>query len=65
MIDHLDISDGRYEAAAAAILTRHDNFEAEANITTAVRDFLILTNLARGDEIIEEKPAHRHQPPGG
>ncbi len=56
MIDHLDISDGRYEAAATAILTRHDNFEAEANITTAVRDFLILTNLARGDEIIEENP---------
>ena len=56
MIDHLDTSDGRYEAAATAILTRHHNFEAEANITTAVRDFLILTNLARGDEIIEENP---------
>ena len=56
MVDHLDISDGRYEAAATAILTRHNNFEAEANITTAVRDFLILTNLARGDEIIEENP---------
>ena len=47
---------GDNEAAATAILTRHNNFEAEANITTAVRDFLILTNLARGDEIIEENP---------
>ena len=56
MTTHLDISDGRYADAAAAILRRHDNFEAEANITTAVRDFLILTGLADGDEIIEENP---------
>ena len=56
MTTHLDISDGRYADAAAAILRRHDNFEAEANITTAVRDFLILTGLANGDEIVEENP---------
>ena len=37
-------------------MRRHDNFEAEANITTAVRDFLILTGLAESDEIIEENP---------
>ena len=56
MVTHLDIGDGRYAEAAAAILRRHDNFEAEANITTAVRDFLILTGLADGDEIVEENP---------
>ena len=56
MTTHLDIGDGRYAEAAAAILRRHDNFEAEANITTAVRDFLILTGLADGDEIVEENP---------
>ena len=56
MTTHLDINDPRYADAAAAILRRHDNFEAEANITTAVRDFLILTGLANGDEIVEENP---------
>jgi len=56
MVTHLDIGDQRYADAAAAILRRHDNFEAEANITTAVRDFLILTGLADGDEIVEENP---------
>ena len=30
--------------------------EAEANITSAVRDFLILTGLARADEMVEENP---------
>ena len=56
MPTHLDISDPRYADAAAAILRRHDNFEAEANITTAVRDFLILTGLANPHEIVEENP---------
>ena len=56
MSTHLDVIDGRYVESAAAILRRHENFEAEANITTAVRDFLILTGLAKGDEIIEENP---------
>ena len=56
MNTHLDVNDPAYRDAAAAILRRHDNFEAEANITTAVRDFLILTGLADGDEIIEENP---------
>ena len=56
MDTHLDVNDPAYRDAAAAILRRHDNFEAEANITTAVRDFLILTGLADGDEIIEENP---------
>ena len=56
MSTHLDVSDRRYVESAAAILRRHDNFEAEANITTAVRDFLILTSLAQSEEIIEENP---------
>ena len=56
MVTHLDIGDGRYAEAAAAILRRHDNGEPEANITSAVRDFLILTGLASSEEIIEENP---------
>ncbi len=56
MTTHLDISDPRYADSAAAILHRHDNGEPEANITTAVRDFLILTRLAQAEEIIEENP---------
>ena len=46
----------RYAQAAAEILRRHDSGETEANITRAVRDFLILTVLVRGDEIVEENP---------
>ena len=53
---HLNVNDPSYRDAAAAILRRHDNFEAEANITTAVRDFLIVTGLVNADEIIEENP---------
>ena len=56
MTTHLDITDPRYADADASILRRHDNFEAEANITTAVRDFLVLTGLANGDEIIGKNP---------
>ena len=56
MTPHLDLSDARYRAAAQAILHRHDSGEPEANITTAVRDFLILTRLAEPDKIIEENP---------
>ena len=41
---HLDPNDPRYELTAANILARHNNNENEANITSAVRDFLILTN---------------------
>ena len=56
MAQHIDIQDPRYRNAAAAILRRHDNFEAETNITTAVRDFFILTGLANPHEIVEENP---------
>ena len=52
----IDYNDTRYAQAAAEILRRHDNGEPEANITSAVRDFLIATGLVRGDEIVEENP---------
>ena len=53
---HLDPGDPKYAASAANILARHNNNEAEANITSAVRDFLVLTNLAKAEEIKEEDP---------
>ena len=53
---HLDPNNPKYRNSASEILRRHDNFEPEANITSAVRDFLILTGLARSEEIIEENP---------
>ena len=56
MAFHIDINDPMYCDAAAQILLRHDNFQPEANITSAVRDFLILTGLTRREEIAEENP---------
>ena len=56
MATHLDIGDPKYARAAGEILRRHGNYEAEANITSAARDFLILTGLARSEEIVEENP---------
>ena len=56
MTTHLDMSDPKYPAAATEILRRHDNNEHETNITTAVRDFLLLTGLARAEDIVEENP---------
>ena len=55
MAVHLDLNDERYPEAARRILRRHERDEPEANITSAIRDFLILTNLAKSDEIVEEK----------
>ena len=56
---NLNYDDPKYAEAAGRILRRHENYEAEANITSAIRDFLILTGLANADEIVEENP------PGG
>ena len=53
---HIDYNDPRYADSAAEILRRHDNTEREANITSAVRDFLIATGLAKPSEIVEENP---------
>ena len=46
----------QFSALAADILRRHDNREAEANITSAVRDFLINTGLVRAADVQEENP---------
>ena len=53
---HIDYDDPKFAAAAAEILQRHNNGEPEANITSAVRDFLIATGLASPGEILEENP---------
>ena len=53
---HIDPNDPKCHNAAAEILRRHDNGEPEANITSAVRDFLIVTGLARSEEMVEENP---------
>ena len=53
---HIDIDDPKCATAAAEILRRYDNGEPEANITSAVRDFLLLTGLASTEEITEENP---------
>ena len=55
MDKHLDVNDPRYAAAAAEMLRRYDRAEPEANITSAVRNFLTLTGLAQDDEIDEEQ----------
>ena len=53
---HIDYDDPKFAAAAAEILQRHNNGEPEANITSAVRGFLIATGLASPNEIAEENP---------
>ena len=56
MNSYLDINDARHQEIAAEILRRHVNAEHETNITTAIRDFLISTQLAQSQEIQEENP---------
>ena len=56
MATHIDIDDPKYRNTAAEILRRHNDGAAEANITSAVRDFLILTGLVRSEEMVEENP---------
>ena len=53
---HIDPNDPKCRSAAAEILRRHDNGEPEANITSAVRDFLIVTGLVQSEEMVEENP---------
>ena len=53
---YLDIDRPKYLEAAANILQRHQEFDAEANITSAIRDFLVITGLARASQIVEETP---------
>ena len=56
MAGQIDYNDPQYAQSAAEILRRHENGEPEANITSAVRDFLIVTGLVMPDEIVEENP---------
>ena len=56
MAVQIDYNDPRCAKAAAEILRRHNNGEPEANITSAVRDFLIAARLARSEEMVEENP---------
>ena len=43
----LSYDDPDCEAPAAEILRRHEDGQVEANITSAVRDFLMVTGLAK------------------
>ncbi len=45
-----------YNDPRAEILRTHDNGEPEANIASAMRDLLMLTGLARGEEMVDENP---------
>ena len=56
MAIHIDTNDPKYERAAAEILRRHNQGEPEANITSAVRNFLTATGLVKDEEIVEENP---------
>ena len=56
MPEHIDYNDPRFAAAAAEILRRHDRGDPEANITSAVREFLTTTGLVKHEEIVEENP---------
>ena len=58
MPTHINPNDPDCKAAAAEILRRHNEGQPEANITTAVRDFLTLTGLAKPEHIVEENPLY-------
>ena len=53
---HIDPNDPDCRNAAAEILRRHNEGQPEANITTAVRDFLTITGLVKPEHIVEENP---------
>ncbi len=53
---HIDYDDPKYAKAAAEILRRYDNNDLEANITSAVRDFLVITGLVGPSEVDLENP---------
>ena len=56
MSTQVDPNDRRCAEIAAEILRRHDRGEPEANITTAVRNFLTATGLVKDEELVEENP---------
>ena len=53
---HITADDPRGAQAAAEILRRYTDGEPEANITSAVRNFLTVTGLVRDEEVVEEAP---------
>ena len=59
MSKQIDPNDPICAEAAAEILRRHNRAEPEANITTAVRNFLTATGLVADEEIVEENPPAR------
>ncbi len=56
MTAELNIEDPKYPLLAASLLDRHERNDAEANITSAIRDFLAETRLASREEMVEENP---------
>ena len=52
----LNTSDPKYPELAHNILHRHEQGQAEANITTAIQNFLVGTGLVATQEIVEENP---------
>ena len=58
----IDYNDPRNVQAAAEMLRWHDNGDSEANITSTVREFLILTGLVMPDEVVEENPPAQGSP---
>lgn len=56
MTSTISIHDPRCREAAAELLRRHLKLEHEANITSAVRNFLTITGLVESGEITEEIP---------
>ena len=56
MTDFTDPNNSQCLEAAREIVRRHEGAEPEANITSAVRHFLIVAGLAKPEEITEENP---------
>ena len=56
MSSQIDYGDTRFAELAADILRRHDDYATEAEVTSAVRNFLVQTGLAKESEIRQENP---------
>ena len=56
MPTQLDTTDPKYPELAGNILERYEQGQAEANITTAIQNFLVGTELVASQEIVEENP---------
>ena len=53
---HITADDPRGAQAAAEILRRHTDGKPEANITSAVRNFLTVTGSVQDEDVVEEAP---------